>query len=145
MPAMQETCVWFLIQEDPLEGEMAIHSNILAWEIPWTEEPRRLQSMRSKRVRHGWSNWAGMYACLGDYYYYCFIGREIENQEGKVIPQIHIARIQNNNWNFGLQVFSHYYYLYHTGKFRSGFIIHSVLFSEYHYVFTTVPGMRWES
>ena len=39
-------------QEDPLEKKMATHSNILACEIPWTEEPRRLQSMGSQRVRH---------------------------------------------------------------------------------------------
>ena len=39
-------------QEDPLEKEMATHSSILAWEIPWTEEPGRLQSMGSKRIRH---------------------------------------------------------------------------------------------
>ena len=39
-------------QEDPLEEEMATHSNILAWEIPWTEEPGGLQSMESQRVGH---------------------------------------------------------------------------------------------
>ena len=39
-------------QADPLEKEMATHSNILAWEIPWTEEPGRLQSMGSQRVGH---------------------------------------------------------------------------------------------
>ena len=39
LPAMQETRVRFLCQEDPLEKEMAIHSSILAWNIPWTEEP----------------------------------------------------------------------------------------------------------
>jgi len=38
--------------EDPLEKEMATHSNILAWEMPWTEEPGGLQSVRSQRVRH---------------------------------------------------------------------------------------------
>ena len=42
---MQETWVWSLVQEDPLEEEMAAHSGILAWEIPWTGEPGRLQSM----------------------------------------------------------------------------------------------------
>ena len=42
---MQETCVWSLGQEDTLEEEMAAHSGILAWEIPWTGEPGRLQSM----------------------------------------------------------------------------------------------------
>ena len=41
-----------LDREDPLEKEMATHSNILAWEIPWTEEPGRLQSMGSQRVGH---------------------------------------------------------------------------------------------
>ena len=44
-PAMQETWVWSLSQKDPLEKEMATHSSILAWEIPWTEEPGALQSM----------------------------------------------------------------------------------------------------
>ena len=41
-----------LSQEDPLENEMASHSSILAWRIPWTEEPGRLQSMGSQRIRH---------------------------------------------------------------------------------------------
>ena len=48
LPAMQETQVRFLGQEDPLEKEMAIHSSTLAWKIPWTEEPDRLQSMGRK-------------------------------------------------------------------------------------------------
>ena len=47
---MQENGVRSLGQEDPLEKEMAIHSSILAWKIPWTEEPGRLQSMRLQRV-----------------------------------------------------------------------------------------------
>ena len=54
MPAMQETWVWSLDQEDPLEKGRATHSRILAWRIPWTEEPGRLQSMGSQRVRHDW-------------------------------------------------------------------------------------------
>ena len=55
LPAMQETQetpVQSLVREDPLEKEMATHSCILAWEIPWTEEPGGLQSMGSQRVRH---------------------------------------------------------------------------------------------
>ena len=48
LPAMRETRVRFLGQEDPLEKEMAIHSITLAWKIPWTEEPDRLQSMGSQ-------------------------------------------------------------------------------------------------
>ena len=47
--------VWSLGLEDPLEKEMATHSSILAWEIPWTEEPGGLQSMGSQRVRHDWA------------------------------------------------------------------------------------------
>ena len=47
---MQETRVRFLGQEDPLEKEMATHSSILAWDIPWTEEPGGLQSMQSKEL-----------------------------------------------------------------------------------------------
>ena len=46
---MQETRVWSLGLEDPLEREMATHSRILAWEIPWTEEPGELQSMGSQK------------------------------------------------------------------------------------------------
>ena len=52
LPAMQETWVPSLGQEDPLQKGMAIHSRILAWRIPWTEEPSRLQPMRSQRVGH---------------------------------------------------------------------------------------------
>ena len=52
LPAMQETQVQSLGQEDPLEKEMAIHSSILAWSIAWTEEPGGLQSMGSQRVGH---------------------------------------------------------------------------------------------
>ena len=52
LPAVQESRVRSLGQEDPLEKEMATHSSTLAWKIPWTEEPGRLQSMGSKRVGH---------------------------------------------------------------------------------------------
>ena len=51
--AMQETQVQSLGQKDPLEKEMATHSRTLAWKIPQTEEPGRLQSMGSERVGHG--------------------------------------------------------------------------------------------
>ena len=52
LPAMRETWVPFLGGEDPLEKGMATHSSILAWRIPWTEEPGGLQSMGSQRVRY---------------------------------------------------------------------------------------------
>ena len=55
LPAVLGTWVWSLGREDPLEEEMATHSSILAWEIPWTEESGGLQSMGSPRVGHVWA------------------------------------------------------------------------------------------
>ena len=52
LPAMRETQVRSLGLEDPLEKEVATHSRTLAWKIPWTEEPGRLQPMGSQRVGH---------------------------------------------------------------------------------------------
>ena len=52
LPAMQEMWVWSLGQEDPMEKEVAAHSSILAWEIPWPEEPDGLQSLGSQRAGH---------------------------------------------------------------------------------------------
>ena len=54
LPGIQETRVWSLGREDPLEKEMTTHSSTLAWRIPWREEPGRLQSMGSQRVGHDW-------------------------------------------------------------------------------------------
>ena len=55
LPAMQETQVRSLGWEDPLEKEMATHSSILVWRIPWTEEPGGIQSTGLQRVRHDWA------------------------------------------------------------------------------------------
>ena len=52
LPVMQESQVQPLGQQDPLEKEMTTRSTILAWRIPWTEQPGRLQSMGSQKVRH---------------------------------------------------------------------------------------------
>ena len=69
LPAMQETQVQFLDREDPLEKEMAAHSSILAWRIPWTEEPGGLQSMGSQRVRHDRvTNTQAVMICICYYY-----------------------------------------------------------------------------
>ena len=54
LPEMQETCVQSLGWEDPLEKERTTHSSILAWRIPWTEEPGRLQSLGWQRGEHDW-------------------------------------------------------------------------------------------
>ena len=55
MQEIQETQVWALGREDSLEKGMATHCSILAWRIPWTEEPGGLQSMGSQRARHNWA------------------------------------------------------------------------------------------
>ena len=60
LPAMQETQVWLLGCEDPLEKGMYSHSNILPWRIPWTEEHGEVQSIVSHRVRHNWK-WLSMH------------------------------------------------------------------------------------
>ena len=54
LPAVQETQVWSLGQEDPLEKGVAVYSHILSCETPWTEEPGGLQSMGLQRARHNW-------------------------------------------------------------------------------------------
>ena len=54
LPTMQDAQVQSLGQEDPMEKEKATHFRILAWEIPWTEEPDRLQSMGMQKVGHDW-------------------------------------------------------------------------------------------
>ena len=55
LPAIWETWVWSLGQEDPLEEEMVTHSSILTWRIPWTEESGRLESTGSQRVGQDWA------------------------------------------------------------------------------------------
>ena len=67
LPAMRETRVRFLGREDPLEKEMAIHSSTLAWKIPWTEEPDRLQSIGSQRVGHEQLHSLSLYMLTGTY------------------------------------------------------------------------------
>ena len=62
LPTMQETRVWSLGWEGPLEKEMAIHSSTLAWKIPWTEKSGRLQSMGWQRVRHDWGTSLSLYS-----------------------------------------------------------------------------------
>ena len=63
LSAMQETQVWSLGWEDPLEKEMAAHSSTLAWKTPWTEESGRLQSMGLQKVRHDWATSLSLFTC----------------------------------------------------------------------------------
>ena len=61
LPAKQETRDWSLGWEDLLEKEVTTHSSILAWEIPWTEEPEGLLTMESQRVGHDWATNTNIY------------------------------------------------------------------------------------
>jgi len=65
LPAIQETQFWSLGQEDPLEMGMATHSSVLAWEIPWTEEPGGLQSMKWRESRSVVSEFATPWTVRG--------------------------------------------------------------------------------
>ena len=82
-PAMRETWAQSLGWEDPLEESMATHSSILAWRIPWTEEPDGLQSMESQRVRHSW-----------------------------VTKHTLLLIIYNNNFMYNIQYYIHYTFYY---------------------------------
>ena len=70
-PAIWETWVQSLGWEDRLEKEMAIHSSIIAWKIPWTEEPGRLQSMGLQRVGHDWAT-SLLFKMIGEFF--CRVG-----------------------------------------------------------------------
>ena len=78
LPPMWETRARSLGREDFLEKEMVTHSSILAWKIPWTEKPGRLQSLGSQRVRHDWAtslsrwiaNWSNCFSC---FFFFCFL------------------------------------------------------------------------
>ena len=93
LPAIQETQVWSLGQEDPLEEGMAPHSSILAWRSPEREELSRLQSTGSQRVRHDWSDWACMHIAPNTE------GRHLAaTSPGAVWVYIHSACVCNSLW-----------------------------------------------
>ena len=78
LPAIQESQVWSLGQEDPLEKGMVTHSSILAWRIPWMEDPGRLQSVGLQRVRLDWatnttSSVSTKYLVLSNIVYECVV------------------------------------------------------------------------
>ena len=85
MQEMQETWVWSLSQEDPLEEEMATWSSILAWKILWTEEPGRLQSMRLQRVGHDWVTNTQRIDTQGSFHYWISPGNRQTNHLPSVL------------------------------------------------------------
>ena len=91
LPAMLETQVRSLGQEEPLEKEMATHSSTLAWEIPWTEEPGSLKSMGLQRVRHDWATTLLYFKPISDSLLSLLPLHE------KLFPQIHTVSSSTSN------------------------------------------------
>ena len=86
LPAMQDTWVWSLGYEDPLEEGMAAHSSNLARNFPWTKEPGGLQSIRLPRVGNDWSNWACT-ACLELF--------KVQNEENRVQKEAGVHQLDD--------------------------------------------------
>ena len=84
LPAMRETWVRSLGRQYPLEKEMATHSSILAWRIPWMEEPRGLQSMGSQRVRHDWTTSLSNVIRVTSNFFFIFIFVLMGGRERKI-------------------------------------------------------------
>ena len=94
LSTMWETRVQSLGWEDPLEKEMAIHSSTIAWKIPWTEEPGRLQSMGSQRVGHDWAIFTRSQSKFVQfllYYLVCHFSKELAK---------HGSRKSDNRWKY---------------------------------------------
>ena len=87
-PAKQETWVRSLGREDLLEKEMATHSSILTWEIPWTEEPGGLQSLGSQRIGHNWTT------CTAPHYSFTFIKRLFSSSSLSAITVVSSAYLR---------------------------------------------------
>ena len=97
-PAMQESWVWSISWEDPLEKEMATHSSIVAWRIPRTEELGRLESMGSQKVRHDWVT--NIFTCIKVCFNKLFLkNSKIRWQDFSMItPVLHVTR--DTSWRY---------------------------------------------
>ena len=109
LPAMWETWVWSLGWEDPLEEGMATHSNILAWRIPWTEEPGKLQSVGSQRAIHDRTTKHSTYIHIYIYVNICLsvclslsIYIYIEREKTKIITEESQSRV---HWHFTIMFY----------------------------------------
>ena len=93
LPTRRETRVQSLGWEDPLEKEMATHSSVLAWRIPWMEEPGGLQSMGSQRVGHDWAtNTFRRFLQLLEFRRHCYVGLDKSKR-----TEVYVRR-NNNFW-----------------------------------------------
>ena len=118
LPARRETWVQSLGREDPLEKEMATHSSILAWKIPWKEEPGRFQSTGSQRVGNDWATSLYSYAEEEPPFMCHFKSQNSSLQfwlwsivslahTWKVSPSLIHSFIQKMNWGWGWLALSH--------------------------------------
>ena len=89
MQETQDTQVWSLGQEDPLEVEMATNSSILAWKIPWTEDPDRLQFMGLHRIGHDWATEQVQMCALSEGFPWWLSGKE---------PACQYRRLRFDSW-----------------------------------------------
>ena len=89
--AIQETQVWSLGQEDPLQKEMAAHSSILAWRIPWIEEPGRLQSTGLHRVGHDWVT--NTFFSFLDKEWHCYLSSLCKTED---LPELKVHKLWPN-------------------------------------------------
>ena len=103
-PAMRETWVWPLGWEDPREKGKATHASILAWRIPWTEEPGGLQSMGLQRVRHDWATKHSTSYASTKFY------KEKRDGDGHSLAHIWEHRV-TSKWANISSVFSHFLFL----------------------------------
>ena len=83
LPAMRETWVRSLSWEDPLEKGMATHSSILAWRIPWTEEPGGLQPMSTQKAGHNPATFTFFFLRMNKVYFQGKFGLGIQNEAGQ--------------------------------------------------------------
>ena len=97
LSAMQDTQVWSLGWEDPLKKEMTAHSSILAWKIPWIDEPGKLPSMGSQRVRDDWAislHFTSLhFTSLG-----C-IQFPSQNSRQEIWVNLHLNRLNSSHWS----------------------------------------------
>ena len=108
LPAMQETWVQSLGQEDPLEKEMATHSSILAWRIPGMEETRGWQSTVSQRIRHDWPTSLS----LSNYIYICVCVYILYTYIYMYYTHIYIIHIHTYMCIYTIYIYMYYTYIY---------------------------------
>ena len=104
---IQEIKVQSLVREEPLEGEMTIHSSILAWEIPWTEEPGGLRSTMSQRVEHD-SNWTTTVNIILDWLkkgFFLFFHNILWTNPNEILTNPIFPCVSTAEKNLGLNIF----------------------------------------